>query len=66
MSVKNIKRRPQFRAPNLRKAIWNHVDNEDKKLICCRPRNVDAKNSDLRGTYYTFINESGFSFKLSS
>ena len=50
-----------------RDALSRHVDNEDKKRICCRPRNVDAKNSDLRGKYYTFINESGFySLVLSS
>ena len=45
---------------NLRKAIWNHVDNEDKKLICWRTQNGDGNNSDLRGKYFTFINESGF------
>ena len=50
-----------------RDALSRHVDNEDKKRICCRPRNVGAKNSDLRGKYYTFINESGFySLVLSS
>ena len=37
----NIKRRPQFRAPL----------EEDKKLICHRPQNVDANKSDLRGKY---------------
>ena len=52
---------------NVRKAIWNHVDSEDKKLICWRTQNGDGKNSDLRGIYYTFINESGFySLVLSS
>ena len=45
---------------NLRKAIWNHVDNEDKKLICWRTQNGGGNNSDLRGKYFTFINESGF------
>ena len=50
-----------------RDALSRHVDSEDKKLICCRPQNVDANNSDLRGKYYTFINESGFySLVLSS
>ena len=52
---------------NVRKAIWNHVDSEDKKLICWRTQNGDGNNSDLRGKYYTFINESGFySLVLSS
>ena len=37
----NIKRRPQFRAPL----------EEDKKLICHRPQNVDANKFDLRGKY---------------
>ena len=50
-----------------RDALSKHVDNEDKKLICCRPQNVDANNSDLRGKYFTYINESGFySLVLSS
>ena len=50
-----------------RDALSRHVDNEDKKLICCRPQNVDANNSDLRGKYFTYINESGFySLVLSS
>ena len=50
-----------------RDALSRHVDNEDKKLICCRPQNVDANNSDLRGKYFTYINESGFySLNLSS
>ena len=50
-----------------RDALSRHVDSEDKKLICCRPQNVDANNSDLRGKHYTFINESGFySLVLSS
>ena len=52
---------------NVRKAIWNHVDSEDKKLICWRTQNGNDNNSDLRGKYYTFINESGFySLVLSS
>ena len=52
---------------NVRKAIWNHVDSEDKQLICCRPQNGYGNNSDLRGKYYNFINESGFySLLLSS
>ena len=50
-----------------RDALSRHVDKEDKKLICCRPQNVDANNSDLRGKYFTLINESGFySIVLSS
>ena len=50
-----------------RDALSRHVDNEDKQLICCRPRFVDVNNSDLRGKYYNFINESGFySLVLSS
>ena len=50
-----------------RDALSRHVDNEDKQLICCRPQNVDANNSDLQGKYFTFINESGFySLVLSS
>ena len=50
-----------------RDALSRHVDNEDKKLICCRPQNVDTNNCDLRGKYFTFINESGFySLVLSS
>ena len=52
---------------NERKAIWNHVDNEDKQLFCCRPQNGYGNKSDLRGKYFTFINESGFySLVLSS
>ena len=52
---------------NVRKAIWNHVDSEDKQLICWRTQNGDGNNFDLRGKYYTFINESGFySLLLSS
>ena len=52
---------------NVREAIWNHVDSEDKQLICRRTQNGDGNNSDLRGKYYTFINESGFySLLLSS
>ena len=43
-----------------RDALSKHVDNEDKKQICCRPQNVDANNSDVRGKYFTYINESGF------
>ena len=62
-----------------RDALSRHVDKEDKKLIYCRPQNVDANNNncfpsktpgqqkDTRGKYYTFINESGFySLVLSS
>ena len=50
-----------------RDALSRHVDNEDKKIICCRPQNVDTNNCDLRGKYFTFINESGFySLVLSS
>ena len=50
-----------------RDALSRHVDNEDKKLICCLPQNVDTNNCDLRGKYFTFINESGFySLVLSS
>ena len=50
-----------------RDVLSRHVDNEDKKIICCRPQNVDANNCDLRGKYFTFINESGFySLVLSS
>ena len=50
-----------------RDALSRHVEKEDKKLICCRPQNVDANNSDLRGKYFTLINESGFySLVLSS
>ena len=50
-----------------RDALSRHVDNEDKKLICCHPQNVDTNNCDLRGKYFTFINESGFySLVLSS
>ena len=50
-----------------RDALSRHVDKEDKKLICCRPQNVDANKSDLRGKYFTLINESGFySLVLSS
>ena len=56
-----------FGYSNVRKAIWNHVDSEDKKLICWRTQNGDGNNSDLRGKYFTFINESGFySLVLSS
>ena len=52
---------------NVRKAIWNHVDSEDKKLICWRTQNGDGNISDLRGKYCTFTNESGFcSLVLSS
>ena len=50
-----------------RDALSKHVENEDKKQICCRPQNVDANKSDVRGKYFTFINESGFySLVLSS
>ena len=62
---------------NVRKAIWNHVDSEDKQLICWRTQNGDVNNNqpretrgqqnDTRGKHYTFINESGFySLLLSS
>ena len=65
---------------NTKKAVLNHVDSEDKQLICWGPQNGSGnnnkcwgtqngsgKNSDLRGKYYTFINESGFySLVLSS
>ena len=50
-----------------RDALSRHVDEEDKSLICCRPQNMDGNNSDLRGKYFTLINESGFySLALSS
>ena len=50
-----------------RDALLRHVDKEDKQLFCCRPQNLDANNSDLRGKYFTFISESGFySLALSS
>ena len=50
-----------------RDALSRHVDKEDKQFFCCRPQNLDANNSDLRGKYFTFINESGFySLALSS
>ena len=48
----------------IRDALSRHVDKDDKQLICCRPRFVDANNSDLRGKYYTFINESGLFIEL--
>ena len=65
---------------NVRKAIWNHVDSEDKQLICWRTQNGNGNNNkcwgpqfgsgnnyDLRGKYYRFVNESGFySLVLSS
>ena len=62
---------------NVRKAIWNNVDSEDKQLICWRTQNGDVNNNqpretrgqqnDTRGKHYTFINESGFySLLLSS
>ena len=52
---------------NTKKAVLIHVDSEDKQLICWRPQNGSGNNSDLRGKYYTFINESGFySLVLSS
>ena len=52
---------------NTKKAVLTHVHNEDKQLICWGPQNGSGNNSDLRGKYYTFINESGFySLVLSS
>ena len=45
---------------NTKKAVLNHVDREDKKLICWGTQNGSGNNSDLRGKYYNFINESGF------
>ena len=61
---------------NTRKVVWDHVDNEDKQLICCRTQNgaptkhpkccgggggeTPPQQNDTRGKYYTFINESGF------
>ena len=52
---------------NTKKAIWKHVDNEDKKLFCWGTQNGSGNKSDLRGKYYTFISESGFySLVLSS
>ena len=56
-----------FGYSNVRKAIWIHIDSEDKQLICWRTQNGDGNKSDLRGKYYTFLNESGFySLALSS
>ena len=52
---------------NTKKAVLTHVDNEDKKLICCRTHFGSPNSSDLRGKYFNFINESGFySLVLSS
>ena len=52
---------------NTKKAVLTHVDNEDKKLICCRTYFGSPNSSDLRGKYFNFINESGFySLVLSS
>ena len=53
---------------NTKKAVLTHVDKEDKKLICWGTQNGSVnKNSDLRGKYFIFINESGFySLVLSS
>ena len=65
---------------NTRKAVWDHVDDEDKQLICCRTQNgaptkhpkclggeTPPQENDTRGKYYIFINESGFySLVLSS
>ena len=45
---------------NTKKAVLTHVDSEDKQLICWGPQNGFGNNSDLRGKYFTFINESGF------
>ena len=56
-----------FGYSNVRKAISIHVDSEDKQLICWRTQNGDGNKSDLRGKYYTFLNESGsYSLALSS
>ena len=50
-----------------RDALSRQVESEDKRFFCWRPQNVDGNNSDLRGKYYNFINESGFySLLLSS
>ena len=44
---------------NTRKAIYDHVDSDDKQLICwCSVLGTATK--DPRGKWYTFINESGF------
>ena len=52
---------------NTKKAILKHVGSEDKQLICWGTQNGSGNNSDLRGKYYNFINESGFySLLLSS
>ena len=52
---------------NTKKAVLTHVDKEDKKLICWGTQNGSGNNSDLRGKYFNFINESGFySLVLSS
>ena len=51
---------------NVRKAIWIHVDSEDKQLIGWRTQNGDGR-SQTQNRYYTFVNESGFySLVLSS
>ena len=36
-----------------------HVDSEDKKLFCWGTQNGSGNNFDLRGKYYTFINDKG-------
>ena len=52
---------------NTKKAVLTHVEKEDKKLICWGSKNGSGNNSDLRGKYFNFINESGFySLVLSS
>ena len=52
---------------NTKKAVLTHVDKEEKKLICWGTQNGSGNNSDLRGKYFNFINESGFySLVLSS
>ena len=51
---------------NVRKAIWIHVDCEDKQLISWRTQNGDGR-FQTQNRYYTFVNESGFySLVLSS
>ena len=51
---------------NVRKAIWIHIDSEDKQLISWRTQNGDGR-SQTQNRSYTFVNESGFySLVLSS
>ena len=45
---------------NTKKAVLTHVDKGHKKLICWGAQNGSGNNSDLRGKYFNFINESGF------